>query len=495
MSLPLVNLLEGPALTFDDVLLVPGFSNVMPSEVDISTSLGANLKLNVPVVSAAMDTVTESRMAIALARHGGLGVIHRNLSIEEQASEVERVKRSEAGMITDPVTLGPDATLAQAEEIMSRFHVSGVPITDESGKLLGILTNRDIRFADDLEHNLVRDFMTSEKLVTAPVGTTLDEARVILHKYRIEKLPLVDENGFLRGLITYKDILKRQDFPNAAKDSAGRLHVAAAIGVGTSAMERVEALVAAGVDAVAIDTAHGHTESVLETVRMVKASYPSLPVLAGNVVTAEGTRALIEAGADAVKVGVGAGSICTTRVVAGVGVPQLTAIAECAREAAKYSVPVIADGGIKFSGDIVKALAAGASAVMLGSLLAGLEESPGEMVIYEGRRFKSYRGMGSVGAMKGRARDRYASGQSGKGVKIVPEGVEGMVPYKGPLAPYLYQLMGGLRSGMGYVGANDLRDLRDKAKFVRITGSGLVESHPHDVFITKEAPNYQRGTE
>jgi len=495
MSLPLVNLLEGPALTFDDVLLVPGFSNVMPSEVDISTSLGANLKLNVPVVSAAMDTVTESRMAIALARQGGLGVIHRNLSIEEQASEVERVKRSEAGMITDPVTLGPDATLAQAEEIMSRFHVSGVPITDESGKLLGILTNRDIRFADDLEHNLVRDFMTSEKLVTAPVGTTLDEARVILHKYRIEKLPLVDENGFLRGLITYKDILKRQDFPNAAKDSAGRLLVAAAIGVGTSAMERVEALVAAGVDAVAIDTAHGHTESVLETVRMVKASYPSLPVLAGNVVTAEGTRALIEAGADAVKVGVGAGSICTTRVVAGVGVPQLTAIAECAREAAKYSVPVIADGGIKFSGDIVKALAAGASAVMLGSLLAGLEESPGEMVIYEGRRFKSYRGMGSVGAMKGRARDRYASGQSGKGVKIVPEGVEGMVPYKGPLAPYLYQLMGGLRSGMGYVGANDLRDLRDKAKFVRITGSGLVESHPHDVFITKEAPNYQRGTE
>ncbi len=494
MSLPVVDLLEGPAMTFDDVLLVPGFSNVMPSEVDVSTSLGERLTLKVPVISAAMDTVTESRLAIALARQGGLGVIHRNLSIEEQASEVERVKRSESGMITDPITLGPNATLAQAEEIMSRYHISGVPITDESGRLLGILTNRDIRFADDLDKNLVREFMTGDGLVTAPVGTTLDEAKAILHKHRIEKLPLVDENGFLRGLITYKDILKRQDFPNAAKDSSGRLLVAAAIGVGKSAMERVEALVTAGVDAVAIDTAHGHTESVLETVKMVKAKYPSLPVLAGNVVTAEGTRALIEAGADAVKVGVGAGSICTTRVVAGVGVPQLTAIAECAREAAKFGVPIIADGGIKFSGDIVKALAAGASAVMLGSLLAGLEESPGEMVIYEGRRFKSYRGMGSVGAMKGRARDRYASGQTG-GSKIVPEGVEGMVPYKGPLAPYLYQLMGGLRSGMGYVGARNLSELREKARFVQITGSGLVESHPHDVFITKEAPNYQRGTE
>ncbi len=474
------------ALTFDDVLLVPGYAEVLPSDVDLRTELHAKLRLNIPVLSAA-------RLAIALARQGGLGVIHRNLSPQDQAAEVDKVKRSESGMIVDPITLGPDALLSEAEAIMSRYHISGVPITD-NGRLVGILTNRDIRFAT--RHDApVREYMTSEGLITAPVGTSLEEAKAILHKHRIEKLPLVDEHFRLRGLITYKDILKKQDFPAAASDDRGRLLVAAAVGVGNDLDERLEALLDAGVDAVAVDTAHGHSASVLRAIRRIKMIAPELPVLAGNVVTGEGTTALIDAGADVVKVGVGAGSICTTRVVAGAGLPQLTAIAECAAAARPRGVPIVADGGIKYSGDIVKALAAGADAVMLGSLLAGLEESPGEIVIYEGRRFKEYRGMGSLGAMKGRASDRYASAQSAGGrslgSKLVPEGIEGQVPYKGLLADYIFQLMGGLRSGMGYVGAASLQELRERARFMRITNAGLIESHPHSVFITKEAPNYQ----
>ncbi len=479
----------GPlSLTFDDVLLVPGYSEVLPSEVNLSVVLHPRLRLNIPVLSAAMDTVTEAEMAIALARQGGLGVIHRNMSIEDQAAEVDKVKRSEAGMIVNPVTLGPDATLADAEAIMARYHISGVPITLEDGTLVGILTNRDIRFARDFSRP-VREFMTSEGLITAPVGTTLEEAREILHRHRIEKLPLVDEKGKLRGLITYKDILKQETYPHAAKDDKGRLLVAAAVGVGKDALARAEALVAAGVDALVIDTAHGHARAVLETTRALKAQWPDVPLIGGNVVTAEGVQALAAAGADVIKVGVGAGSICTTRVVAGVGMPQISAIWESARAAKEVGVTIVADGGIKYSGDITKALAAGAHAVMLGSLLAGLEESPGELIIYEGRHFKSYRGMGSLGAMKGRARDRYAGGQ-GSGDKLVPEGIEGMVPYKGKLADYMFQLMGGLRSGMGYVGARTIPDLHEKARFTRITNAGLIESHPHDVIITKEAPNY-----
>ncbi len=491
-----VDLLGPEALTFDDVLLVPDYTEVLPAEVDLRTRLHERLQLNIPVLSAAMDTVTESRMAIALARQGGLGVIHRNLSPEDQAAEVDKVKRSMSGMIVDPITLPPDATLGEAEAIMARYHISGVPITDR-GRLVGILTNRDIRFATQLDAP-VREFMTSEGLITAPVGTSLEEAKSILQKYRIEKLPLVDEHFNLRGLITYKDILKKQDFPNAAVDDRGRLLVAAAVGVGKDLEHRLEALLDADVDAVAVDTAHGHAEAVLRAVRRIKMIAPHLPVLAGNVVTAEGTEALIEAGADCIKVGVGAGSICTTRVIAGVGVPQITAIAECARAAMPHGVPLVADGGIEYSGDIVKALAAGASAVMLGSLLAGLDESPGEIVMWEGRRYKVYRGMGSQAAMKGYGRDRYLSaqdsverGQLDTAGKLVPEGVEGQVSYKGPLAEYMFQLMGGLRSGMGYVGAANLQELREKARFVRITQAGLIESHPHGVFITKEAPNYQ----
>ena len=482
------------ALTFDDVLLVPGYAEVLPSEVDLHTRLAGRLRLNIPVLSAAMDTVTEAQMAIALARQGGMGVVHRNLSPENQAAEVDKVKRSESGMIVDPITLRPDASLAEAEAIMSRYHISGVPITD-GGKLVGILTNRDIRFATQLDAP-VRAYMTARNLITAPLDTSLEEAQAILHEHRIEKLPLVDEDFNLRGLITYKDILKKQDYPNAAKDERGRLLVAAAVGVGDELEQRVGLLCEAGVDAFAVDTAHGHSARVLAAIRRIKAARPGMPVLAGNVVTGEGTVALIEAGADAVKVGVGAGSICTTRIVAGAGLPQLTAIAECAAAARPYGIPIIADGGIKYSGDIVKALAAGADAVMLGSLLAGLDEAPGEVVIYEGRRFKEYRGMGSMGAMKGRASDRYASAQAAEGSrtgggKLVPEGIEGQVAYKGHVADYVYQLMGGLRSGMGYVGAADLRELAARARFVRITHAGLIESHPHDVFVTKEAPNYQ----
>ncbi len=482
------------ALTFDDVLLVPGRSEVQPNDVDLGVALTADIQLRIPVLSAAMDTVTEARLAIALAREGGLGVLHRNSPIDHQAEEVDKVKRSESGMIVDPITLPPEATVGDAEAIMSKYHISGVPITENGHRLVGILTNRDVRFVSDMSLP-IRHLMTpSDRLVTAPVGTTLEGAVAILQEHRIEKLPLVDAEGVLKGLITVKDIMKKRDFPHRATDARGRLLCGAAIGVGDAALERLGALVGKGLDLVVIDTAHGHTASVLETVERVRARYPHLALVAGNVVTAEGTRDLIEAGANVVKVGVGAGSICTTRVVTGAGMPQITAIQICAAEAHRRGATIIADGGIKYSGDITKALAAGADAVMLGSLLAGLEESPGELIIYEGRRFKEYRGMGSLGAMKGLARDRYGAvesdGPGRVGGKQVPEGVEGQMPYKGPLADYVLQLVGGLRSGMGYVGARSLADLRQKARFVRITNAGLIESHPHSVFVTKEAPNY-----
>lgn len=486
------------ALTFDDVLVLPGYSEVLPIDVDTHVTLHPRLCLAVPIVSAAMDTITEAPMAIALARQGGLGVIHRNLTPEQQAEEVDKVKRSTAGMIVNPITLTAERLLADAETIMSRYHISGVPITehDSGGRLVGILTNRDIRFATDFSRP-ISDYMTSEHLITAPIGTTLEEAKLILHKHRIEKLPLVDEHFNLKGLITYKDILKREDFPNATGDGQGRLLVAGAIGVGEKGLKRAELLVEAEVDALAIDTAHGHSRNVFSTIREVKRRWPDIPLLAGNVVTAEGTLALIDAGADVVKVGVGAGSICTTRVVAGVGMPQISAVAECAQAATSRGIPIIADGGVRYSGDIVKALAAGASAVMLGALLAGVEEAPGELIMREGRRFKEYRGMGSVGALRGRASDRYLTGQSTEapptdsGDKLVPEGIEGQVAYKGRLADYLFQLVGGLRSGMGYVGAANLDELRRRARFIRISQAGYVEGHPHSVFITKEAPNYQ----
>ncbi len=477
------------ALTFDDVLLVPGKSSVLPTKVDISSCLTPSIRLNVPVVSAAMDTVTEARMAIALAREGGIGIIHRNLTIQDQAREVDKVKRSESGMIVDPITLPPTATLAEAEALMSRFHISGVPIT-EGERLVGILTNRDVRFATEFDRP-VSEFMTHEELITAPMGTTLQEAQTILQKHRIEKLPLVDADFNLRGLITVKDIMKKRDFPNTAADRLSRLLVGAAIGVGPDMPHRLAALVEANVDVVVIDTSHGHTANVLAATEQVKKLYPDLQLIAGNVATAEGARDLISAGADAIKVGIGAGSICTTRIISGAGVPQLTAIAECAAVAREHGVPVIADGGIKYSGEITKALAAGASTVMLGSLLAGLEESPGEMVIYEGRRFKEYRGMGSMAAMRGPGRDRYATAQGEGLAKLVPEGIEGRVPYKGRLSDYVFQMMGGLRSGMGLVGAANITNLWDKARFVRISHAGLIESHPHSVLITKEAPNYQ----
>jgi IMP dehydrogenase len=478
------------ALTFDDVLLVPGYSEVLPAAVDVHARLARDIVLNVPLISAAMDTVTEAPLAIALARQGGLGVIHRNLSIEAQAAEVEKVKRSQSGMIVDPIMLPPTASLAAAEELMNRYHISGVPITDPDGILVGILTNRDTRFAHD-HTRPVSEYMTRENLITAQIGTTLEEAAVLLHQHRIEKLPLVDEHFRLKGLITVKDILKARDYPNAAHDQGGRLLVGAAIGVADPQLARLEALVKAEVDVVVIDTAHGHSKLVIETIRRVKERYPDLPLIAGNVATAAGAEALIEAGADAIKIGIGAGSICTTRIVSGAGVPQIYAIAACADVAARRGVPCIADGGVKYSGDIAKALAAGADVVMLGSLLAGLEESPGEVVIYEGRRFKEYRGMGSMGAMQGFGRDRYGSGQTERS-KLVPEGIEGRVAYRGTLADFVFQLIGGLRAGMGYAGAATLQELHEKAQFVRITNAGLIESHPHSVFITKEAPNYQQ---
>ncbi len=482
-------------LTFDDVLLKPGMSEVLPDKVDLRTRLAGNLFLNIPILSAAMDTVTEARMAIGLARLGGLGVLHRNLPVDEQVEEVDKVKRSEAGMIVDPITLRPSATLAEAESVMSRYHISGVPITDESGKLVGILTNRDIRFVEP-GNQPVNEFMTSENMITAPVGTTLDEAKTILHRYRIEKLPLLDVAGVLKGLITVKDIMKKLDYPDTVTDARGRLLCAAAVGVGQAGLERMERLVENGVDVVIVDTAHGHSRLVVEMVRESKRRFPAVQVVAGNVATAEGTRMLIEAGADAVKIGIGAGSICTTRVISGAGMPQFTAIVDCAAEAHKQDIPCIADGGIKYSGDIVKALAAGADSVMLGSMLAGLEESPGDIILYEGKRYKLYRGMGSLGAMQGHGADRYGSATArdrgrDAGSKLVPEGIEGQVPYRGKLDDIIFQMIGGLRSGMGYVGAATLKELQDDTSFVRITNAGLMESHPHGVLITKEAPNYQ----
>jgi len=456
----------------------------------VRARLAGDIMLNVPIVSAAMDTVTEARLAIALAREGGIGIIHRNLPPAEQAAEVEKVKRSESGMIVDPVTLPPTATLQAAGELMAQFHISGVPIVADGGCLVGILTNRDIRFVEPADNQRpVSEFMTAGRLVTAPVGTTLDEARAILQEHRIEKLPLVDANGCLKGLITVKDIQKKRDYPQAATDARGRLLVGAAVGVGKDLEERAAGLVAEDVDVLVIDTAHGHSAGVISAVRRLKASWPGLPVIAGNVVTAEAVDALAEAGADAVKIGVGAGSICTTRVISGAGMPQMSAIYACAQAARKHGLPAIADGGIKYSGDIVKAIAAGADTVMLGTLLAGLEESPGDTVLFEGRQFKEYRGMGSLGAMQGYGRDRYASGQ-GSG-KLVPEGIEGRVPYKGQLHDTVYQLVGGLRSGLGYAGAASLEALRTRVRLVRITNAGFIESHPHDVVVTKEAPNYQ----
>ncbi|MED4870641.1 IMP dehydrogenase [Geobacillus stearothermophilus] len=475
-------------LTFDDVLLIPAKSDVLPRDVDVTTKLSDTLQLNIPIISAGMDTVTEAEMAIAMARQGGLGVIHKNMSIEQQAEQVDKVKRSERGVITDPFFLTPDHQVYDAEHLMSKYRISGVPIVNnaEEQKLVGIITNRDLRFIQDYSIK-ISEVMTKENLVTAPVGTTLEEAEKILQKHKVEKLPLVDENGVLKGLITIKDIEKVIEFPNSAKDAKGRLIVGAAVGVTADTMIRVKKLVEAGVDVIVVDTAHGHSKGVLETVANIRRQYPDLNIIAGNVATAEGTRDLIEAGANIIKVGIGPGSICTTRVVAGVGVPQITAIYDCATEARKHGVPIIADGGIKYSGDIVKAIAAGAHAVMLGSLLAGVSESPGETEIYQGRRFKVYRGMGSVAAMERGSKDRYFQEDA---KKFVPEGIEGRVPYKGPLADTIYQLVGGLRSGMGYCGTRNLDELREKTQFVRMTGAGLRESHPHDVQITKEAPNY-----
>jgi IMP dehydrogenase len=484
------------SLTFDDVVVVPGYSDVMPDEADTRATFAADIELAIPVVSAAMDRVTEARMAIALARLGGIGVIHRNLSVADQAREVDRVKRSQSGMINDPVTLPPSATVADAEALMETFSISGVPITGPDGRLVGILTNRDVRFCGpDDDGRPITDFMTSEGLVTAQVGTTLAEAKAILQRHRIEKLPLVDGDGRLRGLITVKDILKASGHPNATRDQHGRLRAAAAVGVGEDVEERVEALVRAGVDAVVVDTAHGHSAGVVKTVSRIKGGWPNLAVVAGNVVTEVGVEALADAGADAVKVGVGAGSICTTRVIAGSGLPQLSAIWDCARASRRRGVPLIGDGGIAYSGDIVKAIAAGAETVMLGNLLAGTDEAPGELELYEGRRYKSYRGMGSLGALQGLGADRYASSAGGPkpGRKLVPEGIEGRVAYAGTVGEVVEQLVGGLRSGMGYAGAARLSELRRTARFSKVSPSGRAEAHPHDVSITREAPNYHRS--
>lgn len=475
-------------LTFDDVLLVPAKSDVLPREVSVKTVLSESLQLNIPLISAGMDTVTEADMAIAMARQGGLGIIHKNMSIEQQAEQVDKVKRSESGVISDPFFLTPEHQVYDAEHLMGKYRISGVPVVNnlDERKLVGIITNRDMRFIQDYSIK-ISDVMTKEQLITAPVGTTLEEAEKILQKYKIEKLPLVDNNGVLQGLITIKDIEKVIEFPNSAKDKQGRLLVGAAVGVTADAMTRIDALVKASVDAIVLDTAHGHSQGVIDKVKEVRAKYPSLNIIAGNVATAEATKVLIEAGANVVKVGIGPGSICTTRVVAGVGVPQLTAVYDCATEARKHGIPVIADGGVKYSGDMVKALAAGAHVVMLGSMFAGVAESPGETEIYQGRQFKVYRGMGSVGAMEKGSKDRYF--QEGN-KKLVPEGIEGRVPYKGPLADTVHQLVGGLRAGMGYCGAQDLEFLRENAQFIRMSGAGLRESHPHHVQITKEAPNY-----
>ncbi len=479
------------SLTFDDVLLVPALSSVLPRDVEISTLLTRGIRLNVPLLSAAMDTVTEAQMAIAMAREGGIGIIHRNMPINAQVAEVDKVKKSESGMIVDPITMDPDQKIYEALEVMKRYRISGVPITRQ-GQLVGILTNRDLRFETRLDQP-ISAVMTKENLVTAPVGITLEESKRLLHKNRIEKLLVVDEQNNLKGLITIKDIEKTIKYPNACKDQLGRLRVGAAVGVSADREARVEALLRAGADVIVIDTAHGHSKNVLEAIRRTKStkqSFPDCQVIAGNVATAEGAEALIQAGADAIKIGVGPGSICTTRVVAGVGVPQITAITESSRGAQRYGIPVISDGGIKFSGDITKALAAGADSVMIGGLFAGTDESPGEMVLYQGRNYKMYRGMGSIEAMKSGSKDRYGQDDVESELKLVPEGIEGRVPYKGPLSSSIYQLLGGLRSGMGYLGCRNLKELKEKGRFIRITSAGLREGHVHDVFITKEAPNY-----
>jgi IMP dehydrogenase len=476
-------------LTFDDVLLRPAKSDIHPNFVDVSTRLTRTIRLNIPILSAAMDTVTEARLAIAMAQQGGLGIIHKNMSIEQQAEEVDKVKRSEAGMIVDPVTMRPWQRISEALQVMEKYKISGVPVTDANGKLVGILTNRDLRFETRFDLP-ISERMTKEDLVTVPVGTTLEQAREVLHHHRIEKLLVVDGNGDLKGLITVKDIQKARRYPQAAKDPLGRLRCGAAIGVGKDGLDRARALIDAKVDVVAIDSSHAHSEGVMETIRQFKKLFPDTPLIAGNVATYEGTRDLIELGVDAVKVGIGPGSICTTRVVAGAGVPQITAIMECVRAAEKYDIPIISDGGIKFSGDITKAIAAGAHVIMIGSLFAGTDEAPGETILYQGRTFKAYRGMGSIGAMQAGSKDRYFQ-EDADASKLVPEGIEGKVPYKGSLSAMVPQLMGGVRSGMGLTGSRTIEDLRTKAQFVRITSAGLRESHAHDVVITKEAPNYR----
>ena len=477
-------------LTFDDVLLVPNHSTVLPKDVDLSAKFTNNIRLNIPLISSAMDTVTESKLAIALAREGGIGVIHKNMSIEEQAIEVDRVKRSESGMILDPVTINSNKTIREALDIMARFRISGVPVVDE-GRLKGILTNRDIRFETNLDL-LVSDRMTSENLVTVKQGTTLVEAKIVLQEHRIEKLLVVDASGSLCGLITVKDILKKENYPLAAVDEHGRLLVAAAVGVGVNTLDRVSALVDSNVDAIIVDTAHGHSEGVLKTLATIKKQFSNIDVVAGNIATENAAKALIDAGADAVKVGIGPGSICTTRIIAGVGVPQLTAVMDVYNVASKLNIPVISDGGMRYSGDVAKSLAAGADTAMLGSIFAGTDESPGEVILWEGRSFKSYRGMGSIAAMKDGSKDRYFQNETTDSRKLVPEGIEGMVPHKGPISDTIHQLTGGIRSSMGYCGSKDLTTLKEVANFVRITGAGVKESHPHDINITKESPNYRK---
>nr|WP_176720502.1 IMP dehydrogenase [Desulfuribacillus stibiiarsenatis] len=473
-------------LTFDDVLLIPAKSEILPRDVSVTTNLTKKIKLNIPLMSAGMDTVTTSKLAIAIAREGGIGIVHKNMSVEQQAEEVDRVKRSESGIITNPIYLQRHNFVYEAEELMSKYRISGIPIVDDEVKLVGIITNRDLRFVKNYNRP-IDEVMTKEVLVTAPVGTTLGQAQDILQEHKIEKLPLVDENNKLKGLITIKDIEKARQYPHAAKDESGRLLVGAAVGVSKDLEERVEALVKAHVDCIVIDTAHGHSRGVIETVSRIRGMYPDLNIIAGNVATGAATRELIVAGADAIKVGIGPGSICTTRVIAGIGVPQITAVYDCAKVAKEYGVPIIADGGIKYSGDITKAIAAGANVVMMGSLFAGTDESPGETIIYQGRSYKVYRGMGSIGAMKEGSKDRYFQENE---QKLVPEGIEGRVPYKGPLADTIYQLVGGLRAGMGYCGTPTIEKLHTDGKFIRITNAGLIESHPHDIHITKEAPNY-----
>ncbi len=478
-------------LTFDDVLLVPTYSDVLPREVDTSTMFTRNIRLNIPIVSAAMDTVTEYRLAIALAKEGGIGIIHKNMTIDEQAEQVRKVKRSESGMIIDPVTLGLNAKIGDAQKLMKLHSIGGIPVIDDKGKLAGIITNRDLRFQENNNRPVV-DVMTKENLITAPIGTSLDEAKYILQKYRIEKLPVVDENKNLVGLITYKDILKIKNYPNSAKDNYGRLLVGAAVGIATNTMERIEALINVGVDALIVDTAHGHSKGVLETIKEIKKLHPDIDVIGGNIATGKAAKALMEAGVDGVKVGVGPGSICTTRIVAGVGVPQLSAIMDAAHALQGTGIPVIADGGIRFTGDIAKAIAAGASSIMAGSLFAGVEEAPGETIIFKGRKFKIYRGMGSISAMEKGSKDRYFQDMEDDIKKLVPEGIEGRIPYKGTLSEVMIQYIGGLRSGMGYTGSKTIEDLK-KAEFVKITHSGIIESHPHDIAITKESPNYSLG--